>query len=499
MSHANRYYTICPQGLSIKDARHILSQGLSLRLSAEAIARIRKGRQFLEQKLLQAERPIYGINTGFGSLCHLRISEEEMEQLQLNLVRSHACGMGEEIPRELVRLMLLLKIQSLAEGYSGVRLELVEQLITLFNHDLLPVVYEQGSLGASGDLAPLAHLSLPLIGEGEIWYKGHRLASAEILPKLNIKPIKLASKEGLALLNGTQFSTAYALWCVIKGEELLEWANCCAALSIDAFHCLYSPLEAPLHRIRKQKGQAVCAQSIREYLRESEIGKQPKQQVQDPYAFRCVPQVHGASWGALQHVRQIVQSEMLSVTDNPGIFPEEDSILSGGNFHAQPIALALDYLGLALAELGSISERRLFQLLSGQRELPPFLAPKPGLHSGFMIVQYTAASIASQNKQLCTPASIDSIVSSNGQEDHVSMAANAGTKTLRILNNLRRLLALELMTASQALYFRLPAHTGRKLRTLLKTFCEQVPPVLEDRILSTDMQRAEHFLDLEKP
>ncbi len=499
MNHAARYYTICPQGLKIKDVRDVLAQGLLLRLGDEAAEKIQGSRHFLEQKLSQTERPIYGINTGFGSLCDLRISDREMEQLQLNLVRSHACGMGEEIPSDLVRLMLLLKIQSLAEGHSGVRLQLVEQLIALFNHGALPVVYEQGSLGASGDLAPLAHLSLPLIGEGEVRYKGRRRPSAEVLSEIGISPLKLASKEGLALLNGTQFSTAYALWCVIKGEELLEWANCCAALSMDAFRCLYSPLEAPLQRIRKQEGQAACAQSIREYLRESEIGKQPKTQVQDPYAFRCVPQVHGASWGVLQHLRQIVQNEMLSVTDNPSIFPEEDKILSGGNFHAQPIALALDYLGLALAELGSISERRLFQLLSGQRGLPPFLISKPGLNSGFMIVQYTAASIASQNKQLCTPASVDSIVSSNGQEDHVSMAANAGTKTLRILNNLRRLLSLELMAASQALYFRLPANTGKRLRPLLKAFQKHIPPLTEDRILAQDMQRAEQFLAKEKP
>ncbi len=497
MNDTALFYAIRPQGLTLDDVRNIIKGDFRLKLSEEAKARIQEGRRFLERYIAQSERAVYGINTGFGSLCDVRISEGEMGRLQQNLVRSHACGMGEEVPRELVRLMLLLKVQNLAEGHSGVRLALVEQLIRFFNEGIYPVVYEQGSLGASGDLAPLAHLSLPLMGEGEVWYKGEKRPAAEVLKLLRMEPLALVSKEGLALLNGTQFSTAYALWCVLRGGALLKWANVCAALSLDAFDCLYTPLEAPLHRVRRHEGQEVCARAVRTYLRESEIGEQAKEQVQDPYAFRCVPQVHGASWGVLAHVREVVQREMSSVTDNPSIFPEEGVILSGGNFHAQPVALALDYLGLALAELGSISERRLFQLLSGQRGLPPFLVPIPGLHSGLMIVQYTAASIASQNKQLCSPASVDSIVSSNGQEDHVSMAANAATKTLRILHNLQRLLALELMAASQALYFRLPANTGVALRPLLTAFRREVPPVLEDRILYEDMQRAERFLEMD--
>ncbi len=494
MTDSNACHSICPKGLDVSAVYDILRKQKRLRLSGEAEARIRACRVFMEGYIQSSERPIYGINTGFGSLCHVRISEEEMGQLQLNLVRSHACGMGAEVPQELVRLMLLLKIQNMAAGYSGVRVELVQRLIDFYNEGILPVVYEQGSLGASGDLAPLAHLSLPLIGEGEVWHKGRRRASAEVLAEMGWEPLSLSAKEGLALLNGTQFSTAYALWAVLEGQKLWAWANFCAALSMDGFRCLYSPLAAPLHRIRRQPGQKVCAAALREYLRESEIGKQAKEQVQDPYAFRCVPQVHGASWGVLQHVKEVVENELSSVTDNPGVFPDEDRILSGGNFHAQPIALALDYLGLALSELGSISERRLFQLLSGQRGLPPFLVPEPGLHSGMMIVQYTAAAIASQNKQLCTPASADSIVSSNGQEDHVSMAANAGTKTLRILDNLRRLLALELMAAAQALYFRLPANTGQPLRPLVEAFRQKVPPLQADRILSNDMHRAEDFL-----
>ncbi len=494
MPTTNSYYAICPEGLDIAVVRDILRKQKKLKLSEEAASRIRSCRIFMERYVQQSERAVYGINTGFGSLCHVRISEAEMGQLQVNLVRSHACGMGPEVPQELVRLMLLLKIQNMAMGHSGVRVELVQRLIDFYNEGVLPVIYEQGSLGASGDLAPLAHLSLPLTGEGEVRYQGVRRPAAEVLSDLGWEPLRLSAKEGLALLNGTQFSTAYALWAVMEGEKLLHWANVCAALSMDGFHCLYSPLAEPLHRIRRQAGQAVCAAAIRGYLRESEIGLRSKEQVQDPYAFRCVPQVHGASRGVLQHVKTVVENELHSVTDNPSVFPEEELILSGGNFHAQPIALALDYLGLALSELGSISERRVFQLLSGQRGLPAFLVPEPGLHSGLMIVQYTAAAIASQNKQLCTPASADSIVSSNGQEDHVSMAANAGTKTLRILDNLRRLLGLELMTAAQALYFRLPANTGAPLRPLLEAFREEVPPVLKDRILSNDMQRAEAFL-----
>jgi histidine ammonia-lyase len=407
-------------------------------LSDEARQRVIDCRTYLEQKLQGADTRFYGINTGFGSLCNIQISDAEIAQLQLNLVRSHACGTGEEVPAEIVRLMMLLKIQSLSFGHSGVRIKTVDRLLELYNQDVLPVVYQFGSLGASGDLAPLAHLSLPLIGEGEVRFRGEPMPAAEALSTLGLSPMELHSKEGLALLNGTQFSAAYAVWGVLQADYLYQLANWCAAIALDAFNCRLSPFDERLHAIRPHPGQVGTAATIRELLAGSELAAGEKKNVQDPYAFRCVPQVHGASKDALEFIRTTVHTEINSVTDNPNIFPESDAILSGGNFHAQPLAIPLDLLAIAMAELGSISERRTYQLISGQRELPAFLTPRPGLHSGLMIPQYTAASIVSKNKQLCTPASVDSIVSSNGQEDHVSMAANAATKVYRVLQNVEQ-------------------------------------------------------------
>ncbi|MEK7255787.1 MAG: histidine ammonia-lyase, partial [Bacteroidota bacterium] len=427
-------------------------------------------------------------NTGFGALCNVRIENHELEQLQLNLVMSHACGMGEEAPQEIVRLMLLLKIQGLSLGYSGVRVETVQRLVDFFNHDILPVIFQQGSLGASGDLAPLAHLSLPLLGLGEVRWRGERIPAKDVLEKMNWRPIRLQSKEGLALLNGTQFCAAYATWCLLEGKRLLDLANLCAALSLDAFDCRLSPFEEILHKIRPHRGQLAVAEVIRNLLNDSEIAASKKTNVQDPYSFRCVPQVHGASFDALAHVENVVATEINSVTDNPTIFPMEDAILSGGNFHAQPLALALDYLAIALAEIGSISERRTFQLISGQRGLPPFLVKNGGLNSGLMIPQYTAASIVSQNKQLCTPASVDSIVSSNGQEDHVSMGANAATKAWRVVKNLERVLAIEFLTAAQAMEFRRPGRTSQVLERMLENYRKVVPSLEHDRVLSKDME-----------
>jgi len=438
----------------LDNIREILKKNFQLDISEENRKRIQHCRTYLDNKLASSDQLFYGINTGFGSLCNIRISDDEKTQLQENLVRSHACGTGDEVPEEVVKIMLLLKIQNLSQGFSGARMELVEMLIKLYNEGILPVVYQQGSLGASGDLAPLAHLSLPLIGEGEVNYQGKKRAASEVLNELGLKPVVLDAKEGLALLNGTQFSTSYACWCLMKAEDLLAVSNLSAAISIDGFDCSLSPFDERLHKIRPHKGQVNIAQRILELLEGSEIAQNEKTNVQDPYAFRCVPQVHGASWDAILHTLSVVETEVNSVTDNPNIFPDDDAILSGGNFHAQPIALVLDYLAIAIAELGSISERRVYQLISGQRGLPAFLTQNPGLNSGMMILQYTAASIVSQNKQFCTPASVDSIVSCNGQEDHVSMAANAATKMYRVINNLERLLAIEFMVGMQALEYR---------------------------------------------
>lgn len=464
-------------------------------LPESATAAIVKCREYLDLRLESETKAIYGINTGFGFLRNTRIDNTDLERLQENLILSHACGAGEEVPSEVVRLMLLLKVKSLSFGHSGVQLSTAQRLVDFYNEGITPVVYTQGSLGASGDLAPLAHMCLPLLGHGEVHYQGQRMNGAEMLKKMNWEPVRLRSKEGLALLNGTQFMLAYTVHILLRARHYARWANCITALSLDAYDARLDPFHPLLHEVRPHAGQIATAKAIRELLNGSELIKRPKTDVQDPYSFRCVPQVHGASLDALGWCSQVALTEINSTTDNPNIFVEANEILSGGNFHGQPLALSLDFLAIALAELGSISERRVFQLLSGTRELPPFLVANPGLNSGLMIAQYTAASIVSQNKQLCTPASIDTIPSSNGQEDHVSMGANGAVKCLRVLNNLRTLLAIELFTASQALWFREPAQTGTALRPLLAAFRESTPPVQQDRILQKDFAAASHFID----
>lgn len=487
-------HQISPATLTIERVGQILTGRLQLELSDESRHRIQKCRQYLEKKLAESDELIYGINTGFGSLCNVRISESDLEKLQSNLVQSHASGMGDEVPADVVRLMLLLKIQGLSLGFSAVQLATVERLIDFFNHDVLPVIFQQGSLGASGDLAPLAHLSLPLLGLGEVRHEGEILPTAKVLEKFGWEPLHLKSKEGLALLNGTQFCQAYGVWCLLRARKILETADQCAALSMDGFNCRTSPFEEILHTIRPHEGQLRVAKNIRALRAGSEIAESPKTSVQDPYAFRCVPQVHGASWDAIAYVERIFTTEINSVTDNPTIFPEDDAVLSGGNFHAQPLALSLDFLAIALSEIGSISERRTYQLISGLRGLPPFLIEDSGLNSGLMIPQYTAASIVSQNKQLCTPASVDSIVSCNGQEDHVSMGANAATKAYRVVKNVERLLSVEWMNAAQAIEFRRPQKTSPDFESDLKKYREVVPKLNEDRILSTDLKATENYL-----
>ncbi len=480
--------------LSINQIKEIILQDLKLELSEESRANIVKCRMYLDEKLKSIEKPIYGINTGFGSLCNVKISKENLSKLQENLVKSHACGTGDEVPLEIVKIMLLLKIQSLSYGHSGVQLITVERLIDFYNNDILPVIYDQGSLGASGDLAPLAHLSLPLIGEGEVYKDGFRQPSSKVLETMNWKPIALQSKEGLALLNGTQFMGAYGIFILIKACKLSYLADLISAVSLEAFDGRIEPFTDLIHLIRPHKGQVQTAERIKDFLDGSEIITQEKKHVQDPYSFRCIPQVHGASKDTIDYVMKVFRTEINSVTDNPNIFVDEDTIVSGGNFHGQPLALALDFLGIALAEFGSISERRTYQLISGLRELPAFLVSDPGLNSGFMIPQYTAASIVSQNKQLATPASVDSIVSSNGQEDHVSMGANAATKTLRIINNLERILAIELFNASQAIEFRRPLKSSDFIEMFLKSYRSEVEFVGEDRIFHYDIEKTISFL-----
>jgi histidine ammonia-lyase len=451
-------------------------------------------RSYLDARLAAGGEHIYGINTGFGYLCDVAIGPADLKRLQLKLLLSHACGLGPAVPEELVSLMLLLKAHSLALGHSGVRPLVVERLLALHREGLLPVVYEQGSLGASGDLAPLAHLSLPLVGEGSVWAEGRQLPAAEALAARGLQPLELEAKEGLALLNGTQFMLAYALEISLRAQRLLLLADRVAALSFDAFGCRAEVFHPRLHEIRPHAGQMGVAAHFRALLEGSALAAAPRAPVQDPYSFRCIPQVHGASRDALAYLRQAVETELNAVSDNPNVFPEEDLVLSGGNFHGQPLALALDFAAIALAELGSISERRSYQLLSGARGLPLFLIASPGLDSGLMIAQYTAASLVSQNKQLCTPASCDSIPSSNNQEDHVSMGANAAVKCRRVLENLEALLSVELLCASQALHFRQPLRSSPGQEAWLARYREQVPPAAEDRYLHPDLKAGIQFV-----
>ncbi len=488
------YHYISSSVIDLEEIRDITENKKKLALSEESILNIEKARKYLDDKMKENKTPIYGINTGFGSLCNVKISSENLTQLQENLVMSHACGTGEKISKPIIRLMLLLKIQSLSYGHSGVSLETVQRLIDFYNQDVLPVVYSQGSLGASGDLAPLAHLSLPLIGKGEMYFEGKEVSSEEVLKKFGWQPLKLKSKEGLALLNGTQFMSAHGIYALMEAYRLSAWADVVGALSVDAFDCNMSPFDELVHMVRPHRGQVKTAERFRKLLKGSEIGKQHKKNVQDPYSFRCIPQVHGATKDTLDFVHKCFKTEINSVTDNPNIFVDADKVISAGNFHGQPLALALDYLAIAMSELGNISERRIYQLVSGLRG-PAFLVDAPGLNSGFMIPQYTAASIVSQNKQLCSPASIDSIVSSNGQEDHVSMGANAATKLIKVLENVSTILGIELFNASQALSYRQPHKTSDVLEKMVAVFRQDVPLVREDTVMAPFIQKSKRFLE----
>jgi histidine ammonia-lyase len=485
---------ISSQKIVLADLNKISKDKMTIALSEEAKSKIIKCRKYLDEKIKTSREPIYGINTGFGSLYNKNISHNQLEKLQENLVKSHACGTGPEISEEIVKWMLFLKVQSLSYGYSGVQLETVQRLSDMYNANALPRIFEMGSLGASGDLAPLAHLALPLIGLGEVNYGTEIYSGEHINQKLSWPAIHFKEKEGLALLNGTQFMSAYGVWASLHANRILKLANIISALSLDAFDGRIEPFLPQVHAIRPQNGQIKVAAEIKKILEGSELISQSKKHVQDPYSFRCIPQVHGASSDAIDYVTNVVLIEVNSVTDNPNIFADDDTIISAGNFHGQPLALSLDFLAIALAELGNISERRTYQLISGVRDLPNYLVANPGINSGLMIPQYTAASLVSQNKQLCTPASVDSIVSSNGQEDHVSMGANAATKLYRVVNNLYSILAIELITAAQALSFRRPLKTSSYLEGFADTFRLIVPFIEDDRVLHYDIKKAEKFL-----
>ncbi|MCQ2345877.1 MAG: histidine ammonia-lyase [Paludibacteraceae bacterium] len=480
--------------LTIDRVKEIIDNHEKLKLGKDAIAAIEKCRKFLDSKMEDIGRPVYGVTTGFGSLCNITIPAADLSQLQHNLVMSHACGMGEEVKPEIVKIMLLLKAQSLSYGHSGSQLVTVQRLVDMFNNDILPVVYQQGSLGASGDLAPLAHMCLPIIGLGEVIYKGQRRCSADVWKELGWEPIRLQSKEGLALLNGTQFMSANAVWSVIQAERLSQWADMIGAISLEAFDGRIEPFYPHSHNLRRQPGQMVTANRFSELLEGSELIVRPKVHVQDPYSFRCIPQVHGAVKDTIKYVKSVIENEINSATDNPNVFPDEDMIISAGNFHGEPIAIPMDMLGIAMNELGSISERRIYKLISGQRDLPSFLVAKPGLNSGFMIPQYTAASIVSQSKGLCWPASCDSLPSSQGQEDHVSMGANAATKLVRLVENTESVLGIELFNAAQALEFRRPAKSSPKLEKIMAEYRKIVPFIDVDRYMHPLMVASKEFI-----
>lgn len=487
-------HKISAEHLTIERIGEIIEKGYKLELSDDARRRIIKCREYLDRKIAETTAPVYGVTTGFGSLCNVSVGADQLAQLQINLMMSHACGVGDRVPNEIVKIMLLLKIQSLSYGYSGSKLDTVERLVDFFNNDIYPIVYMQGSLGASGDLVPLAHLTLPLVGLGEVEYKGKVMTGAEVLKEMNWQPIQLGSKEGLALLNGTQNMSAFAVWSLLQSERLSDWADRIAAMSLDAYYGLLSPFTKAVHVVRPHKGQLDTAARMLELLQGSEIAARPKLYVQDPYSFRCIPQVHGAAKDTLAYVKSVIDTEINSATDNPTVCPDEDLIISAGNFHGEPIALPMDFLAIGMSELANISERRTYKLVSGTRDLPSFLVATPGVNSGFMITQYTAASVVSLNKSLCTPASVDSIPSSQGQEDHVSMGANAAIKLYKVVLNVERVLAIELFNAAQALEFRRPLKSSPAVEKLFEDYRKVVPFIVNDEVMYPHIQHSIEFL-----
>ena len=489
-----KIHKISAEHLSIEQIGEIVYGGYKIELSDDAQRRISECRKYLDKKIEESTVPIYGVTTGFGSLCNVSIGSDYLAQLQINLMMSHACGTGDRVPNDIVKIMLLLKIQSLSYGFSGCQLATVNRLIDFFNNDVYPIVYMQGSLGASGDLVPLAHLSLPLVGLGEVEYKGKVLTSVEVLKKFKWQPIQLASKEGLALLNGTQNMGAFAVWSLLQSQRLSKWADKIAAMSLDAYYGLTAPFTDAVHQVRPHKGQIATAARMRELLEGSEIIEKPKSYVQDPYSFRCIPQVHGTVKDTIEYVRSVVDVEVNSATDNPTVCPDEDLIISAGNFHGEPIAMPMDFLAIALCELANISERRIYKLVSGTRGLPSFLVANPGVNSGFMIPQYTAASIVSLNKTLSTPSSVDSIPSSQGQEDHVSMGANAAIKLYKVVFNTERVLAIELFNAAQALDFRRPLKSSPAVEAIHAAYRKVVPFIVDDEVMYPHIAHSIEFL-----
>jgi histidine ammonia-lyase len=485
---------ITGKNLTLKSVADLLESKARLALDPEALEAVIRSRAIVEKRAT-GETALYGINTGFGVLAHERIPAKDLERLQQNLILSHAVGAGDEVRAEIVALMLLFKANGLAVGLSGVRPVIIDYLIRFYNEGVYPIVYNKGSLGASGDLAPLAHLTLPLIGLGEVYRGPVRMPAGQALKELGLAPLQLEAKEGLALINGTQFMTAYAVHCLLRMQQLLVTADVVAAMTLESIRGSAAPFDARIHEARPHPGQKKVAARMRQLLRGSQILPShidcPK--VQDPYSIRCVPQVHGAAWESFEHGRQVIERELNSATDNPLVFANGD-IMSGGNFHGQILAFILDYLAIAASEIASISERRLFLLLGGDTlgdiKLPKLLMKDTGLNSGFMLPQYLAAALVSENKILAHPASVDSIPSSLGQEDHVSMGATAATKLLEIVKNAETVVAIELMSAAQALDFIHPLKAGEGIEAAHSEFRKYISFAESDRLFHDDIQVA---------
>lgn len=484
-------------GVSIEDVINVAKNNYILELSEEVKEKINKSREVVD-RYVEEEKVIYGITTGFGKFSDIYIGKEDTAQLQTNLIISHACGVGEPLKEHIVRAVMMLRLNALSRGFSGIRLSTVEQLKNMLNAGIHPIIPEKGSLGASGDLAPLSHMVLGMLGLGQSFYKGEIVDTAEALKSEGLKPIELSSKEGLALINGTQVMTAIACFAVYEAEMLAKQSDINLALSMEALEGITDAFDPRIHAARGQLGQIATAENTLRLLEGSKLTtKQGEKRVQDAYALRCSAQVIGASKDAIEFIRSKVEIEINAATDNPLIFPEDGAAISGGNFHGQPMALPMDFLGIALAELANLSERRLERLVNPalSNGLPAFLSKKGGLNSGFMIVQYSAASLVSENKVLAHPASVDSIPSSANQEDHVSMGTIAARKALEIAENAKNVLAMELMGACQGIYLRENENLGKATALAYKLVREKMEPVVDDRIMYLDINKYAEILD----
>lgn len=481
--------------LDWKDIEQVIFHKASVQLAKEASENIKENRRVVE-KMIADKKTMYGINTGFGKFSDAIIEEKDLAKLQLNLIHSHACGVGEPFSEEISRTMLLLRANALARGLSGIRVEVLQQLLDFINAGIHPVIPQQGSLGASGDLAPLAHLVLPLLGEGEVFFQGKRTTAAAAMSEAGLKPLILKAKEGLALINGTQAMTAVGVITILEMEKLLHQSETIAAMTMEGLESIIDSFDADLHEARGHLPQMEVAARIRSHLRDSRLTtKQGEKRVQDAYSIRCIPQVIGACWQSFHYVKQVLETEMNAVTDNPLIFSEDEKVISGGNFHGEPVALAMDFLKLAIAELANIAERRLERLVNPQlNDLPPFLSPNPGVESGVMIVQYSAAALVSENKTLAHPASVDSIPSSANQEDHVSMGTISARHAYEMLENTRRVIAMELLCAMQAVEYRGIEKMSTSTRRLYEKGRKMVHSITKDRVFSTDIEKLTSWL-----